>query len=54
MIIKRIGLIVAGLCFGAVIFAQDKIDTFGDDKRTFRMRERLAADGASLLALARG
>lgn len=26
----------------------------GDDKRTFRMRERLAADGASLLALARG
>ena len=46
MIIKRIGLIVAGLCFGAVIFAQDKIETFGDDKRTFVLLPAESISGA--------
>ena len=35
MIIKRIALVVAGLYLGAASFAQDRLDTFGDDKRAF-------------------
>ena len=46
MIVKRIELIVASLCLGAYTFAQDKMDTFGDDKKTFILLPAESISGA--------